>query len=125
MDNEHRMSIIDNYGDDTITIYWRNKVAQFREEWYYIENGNFMVQTFERSEGYAPQSRKPFLVLPNRMGKIFLELIGAEIEKNGFNQKNVDMQAGKTELLEHRLKFSDDQLVKFIDYFTTPPSTNE
>jgi hypothetical protein len=118
MENGHRMSIIDDYGSDTITIYWRSRTDQYREEWYYLENGALMAQTFEQSEGYAPSARKPFLVLPNRMGRLFLELIGAEISKYGLNTQKEDMRLGKVEILEHELAFNKEQLVKFIDHFT-------
>lgn len=119
MDSEHQILIVDDYGADTITIYWRNRIAQYREEWYYIENGLLMSQTFEKNEGYAPQSRKPFLVLPQRMGQLFLELIGAEIDKNGFNKSKQDKQIGKVEILESELAFNKEQLVKFVNHFTT------
>lgn len=118
MESEHRILIVEDYGADIITIYWRNRIAQYREEWYYLENGKLMAQTFEKSEGYAPNSRKPFMVLPQRMGQLFLELLGAEINKTGYNKSEQDRKAGKIELLEQELAFSKEQMVKFIDKFT-------
>lgn len=118
MESEHRLLIVEDYGTDTITIYWRNRIAQYKEEWYYIENGQLMGQLFENKEGYAPQSRKPFLILPQRMGQLFLQLLGAEIENKGYNKQKEDMRLGKTEILEQELAFSKEQLVKFIDKFT-------
>jgi hypothetical protein len=118
MESEHKILIVDDYGADTVTIYWRNRIAQYKEEWYYIEDGQLIAQTFEKSEGYAPQSRKPFLVLPQRMGLLFLELLGTEINQKGLNQIDRNKQSGKTEILEQELAFNKDQLVKFINHFT-------
>jgi hypothetical protein len=118
MENEHKLLIVEDYGADTITIYWKSRSSSYREEWYYFEDSKFMCQTFEKSEGLAPQSRKPLFVFPYHMGKLFLELIGSEIEKNGYNQKKQDMQAGKLEILESELSFNKEQLTKFIDHFT-------
>ncbi len=118
MENEYRLAIVEDYGADTITVYWRSRAERYHEEWYYFEDSKLMCQVFEKEAGFAPQGRKPLFVFPYRMGKLFLELIGAEIEKHGYNQKNQDMQAGKVELLESELSFNKTQLVKFIDHFT-------
>ena len=48
MENEHRLLIVEDYGTDTITIYWRNRIAQYREEWYYFEDSKMMCQTFKK-----------------------------------------------------------------------------
>jgi len=123
MESEVKIYIDDEREYDRIKIFFV-KTFPGGKIFYHFTDG-VLTETEHRPPIGSFEPMKPFLELPGSLGRLFLSVLNDEIEKKGINTRKVDMQAGKTELLEHRLKFSDDQLVKFIDYFTTPPSTNE
>lgn len=115
--SERNVIIHEDYQTDTIKIYVRERPS-YKEEIYYT-HGSDGITGHTYVEGQTgPGKRGPFIEMPMRLGTWFLNLLNDEIANKGINQKKVDMQAGKTELLEKELAFNQVQLVKLIDHIT-------
>ncbi|HEY4326379.1 MAG TPA: hypothetical protein VGN20_20510 [Mucilaginibacter sp.] len=115
---ENSFHIEQDWQSGNIKIYWKGIKGNLSEEWYHYD-GEYVVSTqVDAKNAFRPESIKPFLTLPREFGNLFLTLISDKVNELGINQKKVDMEAGKTELLNQQLKFSQEQLVKFIDHFT-------
>ncbi len=115
--SENKIHIQEDWQADELKIFWRERIGDTKEIWY-NHDGNTLIATEITSQGYRPENIKPFLTMPLRIGKAFLILLSDKITESGINQKEIDMQAGKTELLISELAFSKEQLVKFINHFT-------
>lgn len=109
------MIIHEDWENDKLNIYYREYRGPKCDYMEYKGDGDILVT--ERTEGLG-QPMKPFIQLPLRFGKSLLALLNDEIANKGINQKKVDMQAGKTELLEKELAFNQSQLIKLIDHLT-------
>lgn len=118
--NEAKIYIEEDQHNDKLSLYLveRHQTSKIH---YTIGADGILV---EHSVLYNPgifQKIQPLVVFPLHFGRAFLSLLNDEITKQGINTHKVDMQAGKTELLQESLTFANQQLVKFIDHLTTQP----